>query len=210
MPNNGFGQVIKHGIYADISSYTDEQLARVARQREPCALDAVEALLRRYDRDIYRACLSYLRNPSMAEEASQEVLIRLYHGVSRFQERSSFRTWLYRIVRNECYSVSRKHARHKVCDPLEEVELQHDSAMTRDFAETVQRRNAVNVALHALSSNDREVLRLRYFDDLSLNAIAGRLDTSLSGAKMRLYRALARFEFIHTKLEADNGYSLPA
>ena len=210
MPNSGLGQVIKHGIYADASSYTDEQLARVVRQRGPDASDAVDALLRRYEHDIYRACLFYLRDPSVAQEASQEVLIRLYRGINRFQERSRFRTWLYRIVRNECYSVSHKHARHRVCDTLNEEEVHHDTVMTADVAKAVQQTNDVKVVLHALSAKDREVIQLRYFNDLSLQAIADRLDTSLSGAKMRLYRALTRFELVYKELAADDPYPLAA
>ncbi len=206
MSNVGSGVVISHEIYAG-TSYTDEDLAAMARERGPSSEDAVAALLRRYERMIYRACVSYLRDANLAEDASQGVLIRIYRGINRFQGRSSFRTWVYRIVRNECYSVSSHHARHRVCESLDEtVYLDHTVDML-DFTKQVETSNDVHIALRRLTPKDREIIKLRFFRDLSIKAIAVQLDTSLSGAKMRLYRAIARFEKAYMLLDADESLS---
>ncbi|MDH3691655.1 MAG: sigma-70 family RNA polymerase sigma factor [Gammaproteobacteria bacterium] len=209
MPNDGFGHVVKHEIYAT-ASYTDEELAALAREGGPSSVDAVEALLCRYEIAIYRACLSYLRDIDKAEDASQEVLIRVYRGINRFQGRSSFRTWLYRVVRNECYSVASQHARHRVCESLDEIVHPLHAVATGDFTSSIEVNNTVHTALQRLGSNDREVIQLRFFSDLSLNLIANQLNTSLSGAKMRLYRAIARFEKAYVDLEADAATQAPA
>ena len=207
MSGDGFSHVIKHEIYA-AAAYRDEDLAALAREGGASSTDAVQALLRRYEKAIYRSCLSYLRNVDRAEEASQEVLIRVYRGIRRFQGRSSFRTWLYSIIRNECYTISAYHKRHQVCDNLDEDEHLLDAVSTKDIASSVELHNTVHTVLRRLSAKDREVIKLRFFSDLSLNGIADQLDTSLSGAKMRLYRAIARFEEVYTDLEA--GGVMPA
>jgi RNA polymerase sigma factor (sigma-70 family) len=85
--------------------------------------------------------------------------------------------------------------------------LQRDETVhTQDefgFAASTERDNAVGAALQRLKPHDKEVIVLRFFHDLSLDTIADRLGTSLSGAKMRLYRAIARFEQVYLDLEAD-------
>ncbi len=194
--------VISQKIFGT-TSYTDDDLTSVARERGPSSADAVESLLRRYDRLIYRACFSYLRDASLAEEASQEVRIRVHRGISRFQGRSSFRTWLYRIVRNECYSAASHHARHRVCQSLDDDEHPHQALVSSDSMADIELNDAVHVALRRLPPTDQEVIKLRFFYELSIRTIAGQLGTSLSGAKMRLYRAIARFEKAYVGLELD-------
>lgn len=204
MSGQGCAHLIKHEIYT-VAGYRDEDLVALARAGGPSAADALEALLRRYENAIYRACQSYLRDVDRAEHASQEVLIRVYRGIGRFQGRSSFRTWLYRIIRNECYSVAAHYKRHQVCESLDETQVPLDTASVEDVASALELRNTVHTVLQRLSSNDRQVIRLRFFSELSLNGIADQLGTSLSGAKMRLYRALERFEKVYANLEADRA-----
>jgi len=79
----------------------------------------------------------------------------------------------------------------------------HPALVTSDGTENVERNNSIEVALSRLPVTDQEVLKLRFFHELSLSRTASQLGTSLSGAKMRLYRALARFEKVYLGLETD-------
>ncbi|MDH3466404.1 MAG: sigma-70 family RNA polymerase sigma factor [Gammaproteobacteria bacterium] len=202
MPNNGFGDVIKHNIYAG-ASYSDEDLVALVQERGPTGADAMTSLLRRYQNPIYRACLVYLRDSALAEDASQEVLVRVYRGINRFQGRSSFRTWLYRIVRNQCFTLSARQDRDKLNESLDEAIDQY-AAVNADYTNTfAEEKDSVHTALKNLSPQHREVIRLRFFSDLSLHAVATQLDISLSAAKMRLYRALEKFEGAYGNLQVS-------
>lgn len=206
MSNDGFADVIKHSVYSR-ANFSDEELVELVRAQGPTADDALNALLGRYERDVYRACVAFLRDPAVAEEASQESLIRVYRAVRCYRGQSTFRTWLYRVVRNQCHTAAVKQARHRVCQPWDESLIDHH-IVESDFTAALAAGNAVRSAMRHLSARDREILHLRYFSDLSLNAIARRLDLGLSGTKMRLYRAMARFKTVY--LEQDAGLDLAA
>ena len=91
-------------------SYTDEQLIALCGQRF-VSRGLLEILIKRYRREIYTACLRYLRHPHDAEDALQDVLVRIHRYMHRFEGRSSFRTWLHRIIQNQCHSLAAKQAR---------------------------------------------------------------------------------------------------
>ncbi len=186
-----------------VVSYDDEDLVALVRESGPSSSGALEALLRRYKTAIYRACLSYLREADKAEEASQEILLHVYRGIDRFHGRSSFRTWLYRIIQNDCCTVYSHHARHQVCERFDEDERYIHPLTTDDFVSTLELTNIIDAVLDRLPSTDREVIKLRFFHNLSLMSIADHLGTSLSGVKMRLYRAIGRFKKTYVSLEAD-------
>ena len=182
-------------VYAT-NQYTDEQLiALCQRQSLPSYLFAV--LIERYQRRIYHACQRYLRHPQDAEDACQDVLIRVYLYRHNFAGRSSFKTWLHRIIRNRCLSVVAEQTRRAVPEELTLKRLDEMRESVQYVGSADQLRHEVAEALTHLSAADREVLKLRFFQDNSLEDIASALGLGLSAAKMRLYRALDRFRLAY-------------
>lgn len=86
------------------SDRDDAALVRRARSGER---DALEALVRRHQVWIYNIAVRMLYHPQDAEDATQEILVKALTALSSFEERSSFRTWLYRIVVNHVLNVKR-------------------------------------------------------------------------------------------------------
>src|SRR5882724_10340251 len=82
----------------------DKLLVARARAGERAAL---EALVRRHQRWIYNIAIRMLHHPQDAEDATQEILLKAVTRLSSFEERSSFRTWLYRIVVNHVLNTKR-------------------------------------------------------------------------------------------------------
>jgi len=187
------------------SILTDEELVRRCRAEVPYGTSAFEILVRRYEPSVLRTCWHYLRDPAEAQEASQDVFIRVFRGLQRFEGRSSLRTWLFRIVRNVCVTrrMSRNERDNRELVYVQEVSRQADVARAeaaradiphpRDNDDLTASTGRAAAAAATLSRSDREILVLRFVSDLQLEEIAEMLDLSLSAAKMRLYRGLERF-----------------
>jgi RNA polymerase sigma-70 factor (ECF subfamily) len=180
---------------------SDEQLVAQAQAELPYNTNSFEALVRRHEPRVYEACVRYLGHEQDAEEVSQDIFVRVFHGLPKFERRASFRTWLFSVVRNECASRYRKRKRAEEqraaisAQMLEErdtavLALEPQQEWTGPVGETIGR----------LSEQDREVLVLRHVGQLSFQEIAAALGLGLSATKMRLYRAEERF-----RLEYDQA-----
>ena len=86
----------------------DTQLVKVCQAELPHVMDAFEELVRRYESLVFHSCRHSLGNTADAEEVSQDIFLRIFHALPRFEGRSSFRTWLFRIVHNCCMTKRSK------------------------------------------------------------------------------------------------------
>jgi len=137
--------------------------------------------------EAHRVCLRlayrYASNPSEAEDIAQDALLRAWRRRSTLRESDRRNQWLATIVRNEAF---RQHARVRP-DPSAAIE-QHEGEEDRDVVAAVELADLHN-ALDCLSQRERELLEMRYQEDLSHAAIAHRLGIPEGTAKVRLHRA---------------------
>lgn len=157
-----------------------------------------------FDR-LYRFGLSRVRdNPSLAEEAAQRALCRAVRKLDSFRGESSLFSWLAGICRNELadlLEISNRDAARQVSlesDPAGQRAAQHQAA---DFQHEPEERTAANeradqieTVLRHLPGRYGEVLRWKYLDDLSTEAIAAKLDVSHDAAQSMLQRARLAFK----------------
>lgn len=125
----------------------------------------------------------YANNPSEAEDIAQDALLRAWRRRSTLREADRRNQWLATIVRNEAF---RQHARIRP-DPIGTLETQEGEEDAQVVA-TVERAD-LHAALKALSEKDRQLLELRYGEDLTQAAIARRLGVPEGTAKVWLHRA---------------------
>ena len=171
----------------------DEQLVKLVQKRGLGWKLVFNALLGRHRRWVVGHCVLRLGNYQDAQDVTQRVLLRAYHSLGRFEGRSAFRTWLHAITENQCRTYLVQRARYVQTDHIESlIELFNAGAASE--SDTLVERNAVSMALEQVSPQAQEVLRLRFFEDYTLEEIAAALAISLSAAKMRLYRALDQFK----------------
>ena len=172
-------------------------------------LIAYQELLRRHEALVFSTCINMLNNVQDAEEVCQDAFLQVYRKIDQFQGRSSFKTWLYRIVYNLCLnrrkSCTARRNREATAGEtyVQEVETQQLSY----FAATPDDR--VSTALSKMAEKERQILRLRFVSDLNLNEISEFLDLGLSATKMRLYRAMDEFKRIYTALPAEPKTDTP-
>lgn len=151
--------------------------------------EAFEAIYaRHYDR-VYAIARGVLLDPDEAADAVQEVFTLVHRNLRRFDRRSKFSTWLYRVTVNRAIQHGRRLQFRRRQVPLDRTaEAVADPAPEMEGADP-----RVEAAMTRLSPNDRAVLSLFYWDDLSVNEMAEALGCSANAAKVRLFRARERF-----------------
>lgn len=158
---------------------------------------AFEELLSAYRRPVYGICLRMVRNEADAEDLAQEVFVRTFNVLDRYNPAYPFSSWLYRIASNLCIDFIR--ARRKGHVSLDEPLPGGDGDMQRQFPsdrsdparelETKEMMDVLEEALAALPEHYRIIVILRHQEHLSYEEIADNLDIPLGTVKARIHRA---------------------
>lgn len=154
-----------------------------ARQGEEWAL---EAFYNAYHRAVYALCCRLLARPEDAEDAMQAAFVKAFRALPKFRGQSAVKTWLYRIAVNEAITLQRQRR----CMPL----TMPESLPTADTTRSIAGRIAVHATLATMKPEQRALLVLLYWEEMSYEEIAAVLNISLSAVKMRLKRARDEFQ----------------
>ena len=149
-------------------------------------------LLQRHHNALLIRCYVYLKNREDAEDATQETELRVFRAIQNFRGDSSFRTWLFAIADRQCYDLVRKRSKHIIDDHLRALIEIHEISVNK-ITPTTEHDTLVDHVLTKLPEQERDVIMLRFYMDLSLQDVSSTLGIGLSATKMRLYRALDKF-----------------
>lgn len=148
-------------------------------------LRALEALMRRYNRTLYRTARAILRDDAEAEDAVQEAYLRAYRALPSFRGESKFSTWLVRIAANEALMRRRKNAGAANVVPLEAAaDLQ-----AREERGDHMLRRLLEKRIDALPDDYRAVFVLRALEELSVEETAAALGIPEPTVRTRFFRA---------------------
>jgi RNA polymerase sigma-70 factor, ECF subfamily len=142
--------------------------------------EAFRELFERYRDPLYGFFRRRLDHPSRAEELTQECFLALLRNVARYEPRAGFRSYLYGIAIN-LLSAERRKARHELAQSEN-----HDCAADHANPDATL---WVRCALEQLEENDREILMLREYEELSYSEIAAILRLPVNTVRSRLFRA---------------------
>jgi RNA polymerase sigma-70 factor (ECF subfamily) len=158
---------------------------------------ALDLLMERHAKRVYRIALSYLRDPDEAQDAVQDTFVKAWENAARWDPRSEVAPWLMRIAVNHSIDNYRRGKRRGAyVTPL--VEGDHDQSIAADEASPEQRTagallgEKISRALATLPDSHRAVFVLRHYDGMSLEEIADTLKVSLGTVKSSLHRAVHR------------------
>jgi RNA polymerase sigma-70 factor (ECF subfamily) len=177
-----------------------EEAAEIAQRQARFVIDlqagderAFEALVAEYERPIARFLYRYLGNMEEAKEVSQDVFIKIFRGISSFQNQCSLKTWIYRITLNTVLNEKRRWYQ-RMKDRLLGLDgvsrCTADSVPDPELSLTLSERSrAIAVALKKLRPDHRAILVLRDLEGFSYQEIAGSLGLALGTVKSRLARA---------------------
>lgn len=172
----------------------DAVLVAQAIEELPYVTRAYEILVRRHYRLIYRTCLHILKDPSEAEDATQLILLKVFNGLPRFHARSTFKTWLVKIVTNTCFTrFQQLKQRRQRYTKLEESSLEQLNTDSGDSPEFLWLDNFETMVC-CLNEQEKKIVSLRFVSELSLPEIAVVMEMKLSATKMRFYRALKKLK----------------
>lgn len=195
----------KSDINRVLSDLDDSSLVSCVQQRKPNWDMAANILLKRHRRDIIRRCRTWLGHPQDAEDATQESLLRAYRAMTGFRADASFRTWLWSITDNNCHRLAKRRAHDVMSSHLRSaIALHEENRLDFPFSDDGIAESVLTV-LDRLPTQVREILELRYFQELSFEEIAETLGIGLSAAKMRLYRSLEQFKNCYLNRRAKSA-----
>jgi RNA polymerase sigma-70 factor, ECF subfamily len=188
---------------APMESQTQEESWVAASRRGD--VQAFNRLVLKWERTVYNVALRMLQNCDEAAEATQEVFLLAFKSIPRFRQDSRFSTWLYRIALNHCISrvKQRPAALHfSLDDPNATLAAQQLLVSETPAGELLrsEQRARVLSALSQLPPEQRAVVELRFFQELTFEGIAEVLEIPLSTIKSRLYSAL---EILKVRLRAE-------
>lgn len=205
----------RNAATAEQEAVRQENLAIAAglKHQEPGLLNE---LIVRYQHRLLRYLMFLTSNRELSEDLFQEVWMRVLVRGSQFNGRSRFDTWLFTIARNLVIDFRRKRTLASL-DELVEGASEDDRAMSFEVADgqptpfdhlsSVEDRARVAEALLTLDTVYREVLVLRFHEDMSLQEIATVTRAPLSTVKSRLYRGLSAIKPVLEPAEAFAGIS---
>lgn len=148
-------------------------------------MSAFEALVRRHSKAVYAHAMRFFGDSAAAEDAAQEVFIKVYRGLSGFDERSKFTTWLFRVTRNVCLDQLRSGKRTP--EPVDPSALSDISS--RDLTDDVILSETVEAALRLLPPEDRDAFSAVNLFGLSYAEAATALGIPAGTVKSRAFRA---------------------
>ena len=181
-----------------ISAAADErQLVRRAQRGDK---ESFEVLVERHQHRVFAVARGILKRQEDVEDIAQQVFVKAYFSLKRFDQRAAFSTWLYKITVNECWDLLRKRkARPLVyeADFSEEqsrlfsaTEQKADSGP--DTSERMAMRQRLDNMLAQLDDRDRAMLILKEVEGFSVEEIADSLGLNANTVKVRLFRARRR------------------
>jgi RNA polymerase sigma-70 factor, ECF subfamily len=184
---------------------SDEELVEQAKAG---VRSAFEALVRRYQKQLYFLCFRYVRDHDSAADLTQRTFIRVLEKLNDLREVSIFRSWLYRIGVNLALNHLRDHARFVDEEALasEEPAMAPEAVSQMEAAEEAE---ALRQAVTELPTKQRMTLELRIYEQLSFKEIAEALDTTEGAAKVNFHYAVRRLRTLLGKIPSSGKVGRP-
>ncbi|HKF40829.1 MAG TPA: sigma-70 family RNA polymerase sigma factor, partial [Candidatus Acidoferrum sp.] len=172
----------------------DRELVRRAQQGDA---EAFELLVKKHQGRVFAVAGGILRNREDVEDIAQQVFVKAYFSLKKFDQRAAFSTWLYKITVNECWDLLRKK---KVRPLVYESELSEEQATMYlateqksdqgpDVRERLEVRQQLERWLDCLDERDRTMLTLKEVQGFTVEEIAEILGINGNTVKVRLFRA---------------------
>jgi len=175
----------------------DRELVRLSQNG---TVAAFEELVRRHQQRVFGLVGGILHRPDDVEDVAQQVFLKAYLGIRRFDQRAAFSTWLYKIAVNECWDYLRKR---KVRPLVYEADLSEEQVSRLDGIVSADRpperpgaraetREILERMLATLPEQDRQLLVLKEIEGFSVQELAEILKLNVNTVKVRLFRARGR------------------
>ena len=169
----------------------------LVRQAQKGDKVAFETLVQRHQHRVFAVARGILKRHEDVEDIAQQVFVKAYFSLKRFDQRAAFSTWLYKITVNECWDLlRRKKSRPLIyeADFSEEQSRQYSAperelSRTPDTSDRMAMRERLDTMLGQLDQRDRAMLVLKEVQGFSVEEIADSVGLNANTVKVRLFRA---------------------
>ncbi len=196
-----------------LSQWSDEDLLLEYRKSQDREL--FEALVRRYERELYSYLQRYLGSSELAEDAFQATFLQVHLKCDQFEEGRRLKPWLYAVATNQAIDAQRKDRRHRVMSldkksgrheerdwSLLEMMVSEQPGPQAQVGES-ERNEALWSALNQLSEQMRTVVHLVYFQGLKYREAAEVMRIPVGTVKSRLHAAVSKLSDVWSRNYAE-------
>ena len=169
---------------------SDEELMAAAAATTDGGASALASLFERHRNNVYGFCFRLLGERSAAEDAVQDVFLRIYDRRHNYRVGAKFTPWMYTIAKNLCADRLKSASRREV--PMSQIEADCDDwkdERVEDEAARSELAGAVRDAVNALPEDMRMVVILREYQELDYREIATVMSCSEEAVRVRMHRA---------------------
>lgn len=186
-----------------MQNFTDEEL--VTLYLETRQETYFNDLYARYCHKVYRKCMSFIKDETQATDLTQDIFLRLLLKINSFKQQSKFSTWLYAITYNYCTDQVRLPSRRLESRYEADFETVHTKADegAAEVDELVAQQ--LTQALNRLPAEERNLLRLKYEQEISIRDLAMLHTLTESAVKMRLKRSRDRLKRHYWEIAARDN-----
>ena len=174
---------------------------------------AFEELVRRHQQRVFALVNSILRQREDVEDVVQQVFLKVYVSIRKFDLRAAFSTWLYKITVNECWDYLRKK---KVRPLVYEADMSEENVSRLDGiassdrppespSDRAETREMLRWMLEKLPEQDRRLLVLKEIEGFSVQELAHILGLNVNTVKVRLFRARGRLMDVYRRRMTGTG-----
>lgn len=173
-------------------------------------MQSFEELMYQYEKKVYNVALRVFKNPEDAKDISQDVFIKIYKNLDKFDNKSSFSTWIYRITTNTCIDELRKRKGKETVSIDNDIE-DDEGRFKREFADneptpeekviSKEGESEIIKSMNTLSDEHRTIIVMRDIEGLSYTEISEIIGVSIGTVKSRISRARLQLKNIILKRE---------
>ncbi|WP_422091572.1 RNA polymerase sigma factor [Tenacibaculum ovolyticum] len=168
--------------------------------------NAFSILIEKYKGMVFTLALKMVKSREEAEEISQDTFIKAFKNLNKFKGESKFSTWLYKIGYRTCLDNLKKNKEKYNTDTIDEITINKIKS-TEGILEGIERKERaeiINKCMLSLPEDERSVLWMFYFEELSLKEIIAITDFSEANVKVKLHRARKRLlNIVKQKVEPE-------
>ena len=166
----------------------DNELIKKAKNG---CITCFEKIVKQYKRQVYKIVISIIKNPIDAEDVTQEVFLKVFESLSKFREKSTFSTWLYRVSINTSLTYLKKNKKN-----LEFID-EYKNSKSFSIEEDIYNKDlleAIFKEANSLPRKEKLIFILKFKNGFSNKEIAEILKISNASVKANLYHALKRIK----------------
>ncbi len=177
--------------------------------------DAFEKLIIKYEKRVYNIAYQMFGNEHDAMDIGQEVFIKVYQSLHKFDNKSAFSTWLHRITVNTCIDAHRNRKKDQQVESIDETKKNDEGILTKQYMDkgptpeeaAIKKENItfVREAIDELKEDHKVIIVLRDIKGYSYDEISDILDVSIGTVKSRIARARSQLKITILKREQNCG-----